>query len=150
MDLGKLPVVPCLSESGCENNVEEDSLSFVCFVVDVRSPLLLVIGILIFLGLSFRQNLGCFKGLKVRNPAPKVWTPSLLDFNWKEEELPVDNTEHSGSPLLFNRTVQFLIPFAFSPTEEGSGARNRPFSSVFASLEIPFGHSTITEAPALK
>lgn len=99
------------------------------------------------------HKFGCFNGLKVKNPAEKMWVPSFFDLRWSDDEVAVEATAQYGSLLLTNFTVHCLILSTCLFTEKGRWTLNSPRSLVFATLwNLEFGclfspHSTSTEAP---
>lgn len=99
------------------------------------------------------QRLGCFWGLKLKNPAEKMCIPSFLDLRRRDDEVAVEATAQYGSLLLNNFTEHLLIFLTCLLTEKGKWTLNSPCSSVFTSLrklgfEFSSLHSTETDAPA--
>ena len=99
------------------------------------------------------HRFGCFNGLKVKNPAENMWVPCFLDLRWSEDEVAVEATAQYGSLLLINFTEHPSIFFTCLLTEKGKCTLNSPCWSVFTSLwklgfEVPYLHSTATDAPA--
>lgn len=81
------------------------------------------------------QRSGCFKGLKVKNPAENMWTPCCRDLRWSgDEEVAVEATAQKGSLLRSSFTEQDLIFSACLVTEKGKWILNSPCSFVLASL----------------
>lgn len=77
------------------------------------------------------HKLGWFSGLKVKNPAEKMWVPSFLDFKCSEDEVAVEATAQFGSLLFISFTEHVLIFLTSLLTENGRGILNSPCSSVF-------------------
>ncbi|CAL8140546.1 unnamed protein product [Prunus armeniaca] len=101
------------------------------------------------------HRLGWFRGLKVKNPAEKMWVPCFLDLRCSEDEVAVEATAQYGSLLLINFTEHPSIFLTCLLTEKGNWTLNTPWLSVFTSVwklgfELPSLHSTPTEAPAEK
>lgn len=99
------------------------------------------------------HRFGCFRGLKVKNPAENMCNPCFLDLRWSEDEVAVDATAQYGSLLLINFTEHPSIFFTCLLTENGNWTLNSPLLSVFTSFrklisfELSSLHSTATDAP---
>ena len=113
-----------------------------------------VMGFLEFWMLGFwLQSIGCFNGLKVKNPAEKMCVPCFLDLRWSEDEVAVEATEQYGSLLLMRFTVHPSIFLMCLLTEKGKWTLNSPCLFVFTSSlktgfeVLPYLHSTATDAP---
>jgi hypothetical protein len=77
------------------------------------------------------HRLGCFRGLKVKNPAEKMCVPWFLDFRGSEDEAAVEATAQFGSLLLISFTEHPSIFFTYLLTEKGKWTLNAPWLSVF-------------------